>query len=76
MNKRLALLGRFEDATPPRDLDPEDVGLFNILTIMFAQRFVYSSGPDFVVTVGPGRLGGKEDLLTAPPPARKEADGG
>lgn len=72
LNKRLALWGRFEGAGPPRDLDGDEVGVFNGFTGLFAQRFLYSTKPDFAVTLGVGKLGGKKELMAASQSPQKE----
>lgn len=62
LSKRRVIHGIFEAQLPPKLIDPISVGQVNIYTALFAHRFVYSTGPDFEVTLPDMKLAGKTEL--------------
>lgn len=63
VSRRLLLWGTYEEPLPTTDLDSVDVGTFNLVTAVAANRFVYSGTLDFPVTFPDGSAGGWQQVL-------------
>ncbi|MNW37785.1 hypothetical protein D3C74_148370 [compost metagenome] len=65
LNKNILLLGRFEEELPTQYLSRETIAIMNSYTAIDSQRYVYSSGRDFVWYTRNNNVGTTDDLIKA-----------
>ncbi|MCK5114603.1 MAG: DUF4238 domain-containing protein [Phycisphaerae bacterium] len=63
LDQNSILIGVFEAALPSPRLDAMTVGVFNMWIGLQAERFIYSTEEDFVITMEDGTIGNKDQFL-------------
>jgi len=74
LNKHIAILGSFEEEPQTFRAPKTTVAKLNSRTIMYAQRFIYSSVPNIIWFKGKGEIGNTRDLMIITKAKNKNAN--